>query len=68
MSDGKWLEITCPQCDARLNTWDVRCSKALGYQKYQVCEKCLCKEYGRTVEEFRGTMENYFGMRPCRGL
>lgn len=64
----KWLEEKCPRCGGRMNTWDVRCSKALGYLKYQVCEECLCKEYGRTVDELRSTMEGYFGMRPCQGL
>ena len=55
-------------CGSRLNSWDVKCSKALGYLKYQVCEKCLCKEYDVTVEELRAEMEDYFGMRPCKGI
>lgn len=64
----RWLDITCPACGRRLNSWDVRCSKALGYLKYQICESCLCAEYDRDVESFRSTMETFFGMRPCRGL
>lgn len=68
MPNLKWLDDPCPICGGRMNSWDARCSKALGYLKYQVCEACLCAEYGRTPEELRRTMENYFGMRPCRGL
>lgn len=63
-----WLDISCPVCGQRLNSWDVRCSKAVGYLKYQVCEKCLCKEYDMEVSTFRFYMEDYFGMRPCMGI
>lgn len=65
---GRWLDISCPRCGARLNTWDVRVSKALGYLKYQVCEGCICKEYGQDVREFRDYMSAYLGMRPCIGI
>ena len=64
----RWLEISCPRCGEQLNSWDVRCAKALGYLKYQICERCICKEYGQELNELRRTMENYFGMRPCRGI
>lgn len=66
-SKGKWLDGTCPVCDGKINSWDQRCSKALGYNTIH-CEKCICQEYDREVEDFRDYMEGYFGMRPCRGI
>ncbi len=57
----------CHSCEEELSTWDIRCSKALAY-KYPVCEKCIAKEYEKTVEDLRGTLEDYFGIRPCQGL
>ena len=68
MSKVRWLDQDCPRCGSQLNSWDVKCSKALGYQKYSVCEKCICKEYDKTVDEFRDTMEDFFGLRPCKGI
>ncbi|HBH71132.1 MAG TPA: hypothetical protein DDX59_06640 [Lachnospiraceae bacterium] len=62
------ISITCPLCGRELNTWDVRVSKALGYLTYQVCENCICNEYGVTRNELRSQMEDYFGMRPCKGI
>ena len=64
----KWLDLNCPGCGEQLNSWDVRCSKALGYKKYQVCETCITKEYDVDVDELRATMERVFGMQPCQGL
>ena len=40
MDKLRWLGISCPVCGQELNSWDVRCSKAVGYLKYQVCEHC----------------------------
>lgn len=54
-------------CEKELTSWDLRCSKALGY-KLPICEACIAKEYGETVDYVRDTLENYFGMRPCQGL
>lgn len=62
------LGIPCPLCGRELNSWDERASKALGYKTYQVCEDCLCKEYGKTQTEFRDILEGFFGMRPCAGI
>ena len=62
------LGIPCPLCGRELNSWDDRASKALGYKTYQVCEDCLCKEYGKTQAEFRDILEGFFGMRPCAGI
>ncbi len=64
----KWLGVGCPNCGTQLNSWDVKVSKALGYKKYQVCEGCICKEYDVTKDELRDQMEDYFGMRPCKGI
>ena len=67
MSKVKWLDAYCHVCGQQLNSWDARISKVLGY-KHTTCEKCIAKEYGKDTEEFRGAMEEYFGMRPCLGL
>ncbi|TQI68587.1 hypothetical protein [Clostridium sp. KNHs216] len=63
----KWLDKYCHLCGEQLNSWDLRCSKALAY-KNPHCERCIAKEYDKSIEEFRDTLENYFGMRPCMGL
>ncbi|KLU61860.1 hypothetical protein CEB3_c17780 [Peptococcaceae bacterium CEB3] len=54
-------------CGQELTSWDIRCSKALGY-KNPVCEKCLAQEYEVSIDEVRGRLEDFFGMRPCQGL
>lgn len=58
---------TCNLCGETLNSWDLRCSKALGY-KNPICEICIAKEYGKTKEELREIMEEFFGLRPCLGI
>lgn len=65
---GRKLSVKCPLCGEQLNTWDVQVSKALGYLRYQVCETCICNEYGVDRDELRDQMEDYFGMRPCKGI
>ncbi len=61
-------EVSCPVCGAeRTNSWEKRISRALGY-KAIVCEECIAKEYGLTVTELRGIMENHFGLTPCPGI
>jgi len=57
----------CHSCGQELTSWDIRCSKALVYKK-PICEKCIAKEYDKTLDELRDTFEEYFGMRPCMGL
>mgnify|MGYP007125814211 CR=1 FL=1 len=63
----RWLDASCHVCGARLNSWDAKISKALKY-KHQTCEKCVAKEYDKTVDEVRDIMEDFFGMRPCQGV
>ena len=65
---GRHLGYLCLQCGREMTTWDERAAKALGYLRYQVCEDCLCREYGVTRDEFRAVLLDYFGMRPCQGL
>jgi predicted amidophosphoribosyltransferase len=67
MKGNKHTGQICNSCDTELTSWDLRCSKALGY-KHGVCENCIAKEYDKTIEELRDTLEEYFGMRPCQGL
>ena len=42
-------------------------SKTLAY-RLPCCERCIAKEYGKTVDELRDVMENFYGMRPCQGI
>ena len=64
----RWYpDICCPACGGEVNSWDKRCSRALGY-KAIVCEACISKEYGIDVEELRDTMKNHFGLIPCPGI
>lgn len=76
MDDRKYLnpaslfwypDISCPVCGGEVNSWDKRCSRALGY-RHIVCETCISKEYGMEVDELRDTMKNHFGLIPCPGI
>lgn len=60
-------DISCPVCGGEVNSWDKRCSRALGY-RHIVCETCISKEYGMEVAELRDTMKNHFGLIPCPGI
>lgn len=62
-----WTDETCNSCEKRLNSWDIRLSKALGY-KYPICEECIAKEYDVTIDELRSIAEHHFGMTPCLGI
>lgn len=64
----RWYpDLACPACGGAVNSWDKRCSRALGYRQI-VCEACIAKEYEITAEELRDTMKNYFGLIPCPGI
>ena len=64
----RWYpDISCPVCGGKVNSWDKRCSRALGYQQI-VCECCIAKEYEIDVEELRDTMKEHFGLIPCPGI
>ena len=64
----RWYpDLSCPVCNGQVNSWEKRCSRALG-SKSIVCEAGLAKDYGLTVEELRGTMKNHFGLIPCPGI
>lgn len=63
-----WLsDVTCNVCAGEVNSWDKRCSRALGYKSI-VCESCIAKEYDVTVQELRGTLQEHFGLIPCPGI
>ena len=65
----RWYDdIACCVCGkSPVNSWDKRCSRAVGY-KVICCEDCLAAEYGVTVDELRDTMREYFGILPCPGI
>ncbi|MCR5755531.1 MAG: hypothetical protein K6G30_12070 [Acetatifactor sp.] len=63
----KWLDEDCNICGSRLNSWDVKISKALQY-KNNVCEKCIAKEYDIEIDTLRTTMQDLFGLLPCQGI
>lgn len=58
---------SCPVCGGEVNSWDKRCSRALGYKQI-VCESCIAQEYEIDVGELRDTMKNHFGLIPCPGI
>ena len=63
-----WLaDVACNVCAGEVNSWDKRCSRALGYKSI-VCESCIAKEYDVTVSELRGTLQEHFGLIPCPGI
>ena len=63
-----WTDDECIECDARLNSWDIRICKALLITPYQ-CEKCIAEKiYGMTVDALRNRMLEKFGMEPCKGI
>lgn len=63
-----WLsDVACNVCTGEVNSWDKRCSRALGYKSI-VCESCIAKEYDVTVQELRGTLQEHFGLIPCPGI
>lgn len=63
----QWTDKKCNVCDKQLNSWDIKISKALMY-KYEVCEKCVAKEYDMDVASLRSYFEEVFDMRPCVGI
>ena len=62
-----YQDLSCPVCGGEVNSWDKRCSRALGYQQI-VCESCIVQEYQIEVEELRDTMKEHFGLIPCPGI
>ncbi len=66
MSRVKWLDETCYKCGAQMNTWDMKLTKT--FKTYNICEACFCKIYDMDKDAFRDTMENYYGLRPCKGI
>lgn len=64
----RWYpDLACPVCGGEVNSWDKRCSRALGYRRI-VCESCIADEYEIDTEELRNTMKEHFGLMPCPGL
>ena len=65
--EQSYPDLACPVCGGDVNSWDKRCSRALGYRQI-VCEGCISEEYQITVENLRYVMENHFGLVPCPGI
>ena len=59
-------DLACPVCGGDVNSWDKRCSRALGYRQI-ICEGCISEEYQVTVENLRYVMKNHFGLVRVRG-
>lgn len=62
----RWLDENCHYCGEQMNTWDMKLTKA--FKTHNCCEKCFCKIYDMDQDAFRGRMEDYFGIRPCKGI
>lgn len=62
------LDRECP-CGRRLDTWDVRCSKAVGLlqDSQHICVVCLAEYYEVSVDYFVAYLKREFGMEPCLG-
>jgi predicted amidophosphoribosyltransferase len=67
MEKVTWYNEYCHVCGKQINSWDKRCSKAIAY-KHVTCENCIAKEYDRDIDDFRATMTDVFGIRPCMGI
>lgn len=70
VNDSKFriLDRNC-SCGTQLNSWDIRCSRAVGRLKesYHLCVPCLAAEYDMRIDYFEAQLLEYFGMLPCRG-
>lgn len=60
------MEEYCKTCGNKMNSWDMRLSKA--FKVYNTCENCFCSIYDMDQQAFRKKMEDYFDMRPCKGI
>lgn len=60
------MKETCQKCGKPMNTWDKRLTKT--FKTCPTCEECFCKIYDMDKDAFRGRMEDYLGMRPCKGI
>lgn len=65
-TNSKKTTKNCHLCQKMLNTWDERLYKT--FRSYPTCEECYCKIYDMDKNAFRKRMEDYFGMRPCKGI
>lgn len=63
---AKKVNQKCHKCGQQMNTWDVRLTKT--FKTYPTCEDCFCRIYDMDKDAFRHRMEDYLGMRPCKGI
>ena len=57
---------SCHKGGKKMNTWDARLTKT--FKTFDTCEQCFCDIYDMDKGAFRNRMEDYFGMRPCKGM
>lgn len=60
------MDEICHKCNELMNSWDKRLTKT--FKVYNTCEKCFCKIYDMDQDVFRNRMEDFFDMRPCKGI
>lgn len=63
----RMIDESCDMCGNQLNSWDKKCYEA--FKLKNLCENCISSEcFDISVDEFRNVMEDYFGLRPCKGI
>lgn len=64
--NNRMTDRCCHKCGKQMNTWDVRLTKT--FKVFDTCEDCFCDIYDMDKDAFRERMEDYLGMRPCKGI
>ena len=60
------LDEYCHKCNGQMNSWDMRLTNT--FQTYNRRETCFCEIYDMDRAAFRDQMEEFFGIRPCKGI
>lgn len=66
MIQARRLDEKCNKCGSQMNSWDMRLTKT--FKIVNTCENCLCEIYDMDKNSFRQSMEEFFDMRPCKGI
>lgn len=63
----RFINENCELCGKQLNSWDKKSYTA--FKLKPMCEDCISSKcFDISLDEFRNVMEDYFGLRPCRGI